>query len=86
MISLKCAEQDSEIQKPQSNEEDTWTINSNDEGSVASYESVRRQLQADEHAGGRYRFVGESSKQYDAALAQEMNRRQLNLTPINWPL
>jgi hypothetical protein len=55
-----------------------------DESLLAFYESVRRQIQADLQSGGRYRFVGESAKQYADRLREEMDRRRMRFTPIDW--
>jgi hypothetical protein len=56
-----------------------------DENLIVYYENVRRQVQADTQAGGRYRFVGEPGKQYANRLREEMDRRRLKFTPIDWP-
>jgi hypothetical protein len=58
--------------------------NTKDETLILYYESVRRQVQADMQAGGRYRFMGESVKQYADRLREEMDRRRLRFTPIDW--
>jgi hypothetical protein len=58
--------------------------NTKDESLIVYYENVRRQVQADMKAGGRYRFMGESVKQYADRLREEMDRRRLNFTPIDW--
>jgi hypothetical protein len=55
-----------------------------DENLVIFYESVRQQVVADIEAGGRYRLIGESVKQYADRLGEEMNRRRLRFTPIDW--
>jgi len=55
-----------------------------DQSLIAFYENVRLQVQADMESGGRYRFAGESMKQYADTLGEEMDRRRLNFTPINW--
>jgi hypothetical protein len=56
-----------------------------DDSLLAFYESVRRQVQADlQSGGGRYRFVGESAKQYADRLREEMDRRRMRFTPIDW--
>jgi hypothetical protein len=39
----------------------------------------RRQVRADMQSGGRYRFVGESTKQYADTLREEMDRRRMSL-------
>jgi hypothetical protein len=55
-----------------------------DESLLHFYESVRRQVEADKQAGGRYRFVGDAAKQYADRLRNEMERRRLRFTPIDW--
>jgi hypothetical protein len=55
-----------------------------DENLVFYYESVRQQVVADIQAGGRYRLIGESVKRYADRLGEEMNRRRLQFTPIDW--
>jgi predicted helicase len=60
--------------------------NASDESLLQFYESVRRQVDADKQAGGRYRFVGEYAKQYAEKLRKEMDRRGLKYTPIVWPI
>ena len=60
--------------------------NSKDENLLVYYENVRRQVEADLiHSGGRYRFMGDSAKQYAEKLREEMDRRRLKFSPINWP-
>jgi site-specific DNA-adenine methylase len=58
----------------------------NDETLIAFYESVRRQVEADKQAGGRHRLVGASTKKYADTVREEMNRRQMKYTPIDWHL
>jgi len=58
--------------------------NSSDESLLVFYENVRRQVDADIKSGGRYRFIGESVKQYADRLGEEMDRRRLRFTPIDW--
>lgn len=58
--------------------------NTKDDSLLVFYESIRRQVEADMHSGGRYRFVGESARQYAERLREEMNRRRLRFTPIDW--
>jgi hypothetical protein len=58
--------------------------NTKDDTLILFYENVRRQVQADMQAGGRYRFMGESVKQYADRLHEEMDRRKLRFTPIDW--
>lgn len=56
-----------------------------DESLLAYYESVRRQIMADNRLGGRYRLAGAAMKQYADGLKDEMNRRRLQFKPIDWP-
>jgi hypothetical protein len=58
--------------------------NSTDERLLAFYEGVRRQVEADKLSGGRYRFAGNGVKQYADKLREEMERRRLPFTPIEW--
>jgi hypothetical protein len=46
--------------------------------------SVRQQVVADIRACGRYRLIGDSVKQYADRLREEMDRRGLRFTPIDW--
>jgi len=55
-----------------------------DERLLAFYENVRRQVHLDVQAGGRYRLFGEGVKQYADKLREEMERRRLRFTPIDW--
>jgi hypothetical protein len=55
-----------------------------DERLLAFYENVRRQVDLDMRAGGRYRLAGDGVKQYADRLRDEMDRRQLRFTPIVW--
>jgi hypothetical protein len=55
-----------------------------DESLLHFYESVRRQVEADTQSGGRYRFIGVNAKQYADRLREEMDRRRLLFTPIDW--
>jgi hypothetical protein len=56
-----------------------------DENLILYYENVRRQVQADMQAGGRYLLAGDGVKQYADKLRDEMDRRRLRFTPIDWP-
>jgi hypothetical protein len=44
-----------------------------DENLVVYYESVRQQVAADVRAGGRYRLIGDSVKQYATNYAKKWN-------------
>ena len=59
--------------------------NTKDESLLAFYASVRRQVEADNQSGGRYRFIGGSTKEYADRLRAEMDQRRLQFTPIDWP-
>jgi site-specific DNA-adenine methylase len=59
--------------------------NSNDDVLLCFYDSVRQQVDLDNRAGGRYRFAGESVKEYAERIREEMDRRRLNFKPIEWP-
>jgi len=57
-----------------------------DERLLAFYENIRRQVHVhlDMQAGGRYRLIGKGVKQYADKLRDEMDRRRLRFTPIDW--
>ena len=59
--------------------------NSTDESLLAYYESLRRQVTADDGLRGRYRLVGANVKQYANELQDEMKRRELRFKRIEWP-
>jgi hypothetical protein len=56
-----------------------------DESLLAYYESIRRQVAADQQLGARYRLVGGTVKDYADRLKGEISRRQLAFKPIDWP-
>jgi hypothetical protein len=58
---------------------------SKDERLLAFYDNVRRQVELDNRFGGGYRFAGDGVKQYAEKLREEMERRRLHFTPIEWP-
>jgi hypothetical protein len=58
---------------------------SKDERLLAFYENVRQQVELDKQSGGHYRFAGDGVKQYAEKLREEMERRRLPFTPIDWP-
>jgi hypothetical protein len=58
--------------------------NVTDKSLLTYHESVRMQLLADERLGGSFRLVGETVRQYTAELQEEMTRRQMGFTPIEW--
>jgi hypothetical protein len=55
-----------------------------DESLIVFYENIRQQVEADMESGGRHRFIGESVKQYADRLKDEMERRRMQFTPIDW--
>lgn len=55
-----------------------------DESLLAYYESIRRQVAADQQLGTRYRLVGGTVKEYADRLKGEISRRQLTFKPIDW--
>ena len=57
--------------------------NSQDKTLLHFYENVRSQVEADKSAG-RYYLAGESVKQYADGLREEMERRRLRFTEIDW--
>jgi len=58
--------------------------NASDECLLHFYESVRRQVTADKQSGGRYRLAGANVREYANRLKDEIDRRQLRFTPIDW--
>jgi hypothetical protein len=59
-------------------------VNTKDENLVVFYENIRQQVVADVRVGERYRLIGDSVKQYADRLREEMDRRGLRFTPIDW--
>ena len=57
---------------------------SKDESLLRFYENVREQVESDRRSGGRYRLAGDSVKQYADRLGEEMDRRRLRFSPIQW--
>ena len=53
-----------------------------DERLMAFYEAVRQQVILD--GNSRYRFAGEGVRAYAEKLREEMERRRLIFTPIDW--
>jgi hypothetical protein len=58
---------------------------SKDETILTFYENIRRQVELDNRSGGRYRLAGDGVEQYAEKLREEMDRRRLQFTPIDWP-
>ena len=55
-----------------------------DKSLITLYETLRRQATAANWPGLRSRVVGENTRAYAQKLRAEMERRQLQFTPINW--
>jgi hypothetical protein len=51
---------------------------------LAFYDNVRSQVEVDKRSGGRYRFAGDGVKQYAEKPREEIERRRLRFTPIDW--
>ena len=48
------------------------------------YENIREQVIKDVRSGSRHRFMGETARQQAERLREEMDRRRLRFTPIDW--
>ena len=57
---------------------------SKDERLLRFYENVRNQVELDRRSGSAYRLVGDGVKQYAERLREEIERRRLTFTPIDW--
>ena len=58
--------------------------NSTDQSLLAMWNSIQRQVAADEANGGRYRFVGPTVRAHAEELQSELEARNLRYTPIRW--
>ena len=56
-----------------------------DETVLQYYEHIRDQVVADARSGGRYRFMGLAAKERASTLVDELRRRRLVVSPIDWP-
>jgi hypothetical protein len=58
----------------------------NDESLERFYEGIRREVDADRVSAktGHFFAVNDSVKKYASALREEMTRRRLRFTPIDW--
>jgi hypothetical protein len=54
-----------------------------DERLLLFYDAVRQQVILD--GNSRYRLAGDGVRAYADKLRQEMERRRLGFTPIDWP-
>jgi hypothetical protein len=52
---------------------------------LVAYENVRQQAAIDMRNGGKYRVVGDGVKEYADKLRLEIDRRRLQVRPIDWP-
>jgi hypothetical protein len=55
-----------------------------DESVSRLYESIRSQVVQDVRSGSPHRFMGETARQQASRLREEMDRRRLKFTPIEW--
>lgn len=56
-----------------------------DESILRLYDGIRREVEADNALGGRYRLVGDAAKARARRLQDELVRRGLSFMPIRWP-
>jgi hypothetical protein len=59
-------------------------VQSKDERLLAFYENIRRQVELDQQSGSPPWLIGEGVKRYAESLREEMDRRRLRFTPIDW--
>ena len=55
-----------------------------DDNVLRLYENIREQVSADIRLGSRHRLMGETAKQQAERLREELDRRRLQFTPIDW--
>ena len=56
-----------------------------DETVHQSYEQIRDQVAADARSDARYRFMGLAAKERANTLLDELRRRRMAVSPIDWP-
>jgi hypothetical protein len=56
-----------------------------DDNILKLYESIRQQVSADLRSGSRHCFMGDLARRHEAQLREEIDRRRLRCTPIEWP-
>ena len=56
-----------------------------DESILKLYESIRQQVAADVQLGSKHRLLGDTAQQQAERLREELERRRLKFTPIDWP-
>jgi hypothetical protein len=49
------------------------------------YESIRKQVSEDISSGVPEKLMGDAARQRAEQLREEMNRRRMRFTPIDWP-
>lgn len=57
---------------------------STDQSLLALWNSIQRQVAADDANGGRYRFIGPNVRAYAEEIRSELEARHLRYTPIRW--
>jgi hypothetical protein len=55
-----------------------------DENVLKLYENIKEQVAADNRLGSRHRLLGDAARQQAARLREELDRRRLRFTPIEW--
>jgi hypothetical protein len=55
-----------------------------DENVLRLYDNIREQVAADVGLGSRHRLLGETARQQAERLREELNRRRLRFSPIDW--
>jgi hypothetical protein len=55
-----------------------------DESILRLYNSIREQVAKDAHSASPHRFMGDTARQQAERLREEMDRRHLKFTPIDW--
>ncbi len=55
-----------------------------DESILKLFENIRQQVAADRRLGSKHRLLGETAKREALRLEEELRRRGLPVTPIDW--
>ena len=55
-----------------------------DDNVLRLYENIREQVSADIRFGSWHRLLGETAKQQAERFREELDRRRLRFTPIDW--
>jgi hypothetical protein len=56
-----------------------------DETVIRNYEFIREQVAADARSVGPYRFMGLAARERANNLLDELRRRRVAVSPIDWP-